>query len=312
MFHGAPARTNFTLEPFKVALRIWGCKMSSVAVVTMAYNEKEYLPIWIEYYSKQVGANNLFIIDHGTEDGSTDNLKEVNVIRIPRSPKDNDRRTKAVSEFCRFLLKWYDSVIHTDCDEIVVADPDQYSGIAEYCEKTEKKVVTAIGLDVYQTSEDEPPLDIKVPVTKQRSFVRFSSSMCKPVLIKTPVDWSAGFHSCDSKVEFDHLFLFHMRYFDYGIGLDRLARTRAMAWASPHAGSHQRMPDEDYMGMVRRAGMLPKNEDITLSPNDPILGSYIKRVLDTEKDVKPPQYRIDLHIFGEQQWRIPQRFVGIF
>jgi len=34
-----------------------------LAVVTMVYNEEDFLPIWLKHYSRQVGLKNCFIID---------------------------------------------------------------------------------------------------------------------------------------------------------------------------------------------------------------------------------------------------------
>lgn len=286
--------------------------MTKLAIVTMSYNEPDYLPVWVKYYAQHVPEEHIYIIDHGSDDGSTEDLGRVNIVQIPRSPKDNDKRTKAVSDFCNFLLKWYDVVIHADCDEIIVPDPEKYRNLLHFCEATEQKVVTAIGLDVYQVSDDEAPFDPSKPVTEQRHYVRFSSSMCKPVLIRRPIQWAAGFHSCDAKVEFGDLLLFHLRYFDRKIGMKRLAHTRSMAWSSATAGSHQRMPDEDYVNMVNGASNLPKVEGLSLRATEEPLKPYIDAVLASEQDLPPPRYRIDLHIFGNQQWKIPDRFRGLF
>jgi len=286
--------------------------MVSIAAVTMTYNEPEYLPVWMRYYSTQLGASNLFIIDHGSDDGSTSDSCGANIIRIPRSAKDNQRRTDAVSTLCRFLLQWYDVVIHTDCDELAVADPAYYSSLHDYCSTMSGDVITAIGLDVYHTQAEHHAVDLTMPILQQRRYVRFSSSMCKPVVIRKPVTWAAGFHSCEEKVHFDRLFLFHLRYFDNDIGLKRLFRTRSMAWASPEAGAHQRLPDEQYKVMVERAARLPQNDNVTFDQSDSVLLEYCRRVLATEVDAQPPRYRIDLHIFGHEQWRIPDRFLNCF
>ena len=70
--------------------------MANIAAVTMVYNEPEYLPIWCRHYAKAVGPENCFIIDHGSDDGSTSSLPNFNVIRkSPRSPKDNEKRTRS-------------------------------------------------------------------------------------------------------------------------------------------------------------------------------------------------------------------------
>ena len=64
-----------------------------VAAVTMVFNEKGKLPIWTRYYGAQLSPGQCYIIDHGSTDGSTDNLGGFNQIRLPRSPQDNEKRT---------------------------------------------------------------------------------------------------------------------------------------------------------------------------------------------------------------------------
>ena len=71
-----------------------------LAAVTMAYNEPDYTDIWCRHYARQVGLENCYVIDHGSDDGTTEQLGAVNVIRIPRSPKDNEVRARLVSDFC--------------------------------------------------------------------------------------------------------------------------------------------------------------------------------------------------------------------
>src|ERR1700748_3250790 len=93
------------------------------AVVTMVYNEPEFLPLWSKYYGALFGPENCFVIDHGSDDNSLAELRGFNVVSIPRSPKDNEKRTRFVSKFCNNLLEWYDAFIYVDVDEIVIADP---------------------------------------------------------------------------------------------------------------------------------------------------------------------------------------------
>jgi hypothetical protein len=92
-----------------------------VAAVTMVYNEDVYLPIWMKHYSRQVGVENCYVVDHGSTDGSTENLGRCNVLRIPRSPYDPFKQSAFNSEFCSSLLHWYDWVVYSDVDELVMA-----------------------------------------------------------------------------------------------------------------------------------------------------------------------------------------------
>lgn len=282
------------------------------AAVTMVYDDPEYLPIWCKYYGSEFGPENCFIIDHGSDDGSTRNLPFFNVLRIPRSPKDNEKRTRFLSKFCSNLLEWYSAVIHTDVDEIAVADPLTFKNLPEYMLSTTHKIVNAIGFDIYHMIAEEPNLDLRLPILKQRKWLRFSSSMCKPVLIKRPVLWSPGFHSADAPIVFDRLYLFHLRYFDLKIGLARLQRTRSMDWANPSAGSHQRVGDDTFTSWIEQASRKQRISAGTLLPSDAAIERHLQRVLQSEVDFQKNTYNLDLHIFGDEMIQIPIEFEAKF
>nr|WP_321983018.1 glycosyltransferase family 2 protein [uncultured Lichenicoccus sp.] len=167
-----------------------------LAIVTMVYNEADFLPVWIRHYAAQAGSARCYVVDHGSDDGSTDAERlppELNLLRIPRSPQDDDRRSGFISRFCASLLTWYESVVYVDVDELLVADPTLHASLIEFAAQLSRDaVVTAIGLDVVHRPDDEPGLDWRRPVSRQRRWLRFSSSMCKPVLIRRAVAWAPG------------------------------------------------------------------------------------------------------------------------
>lgn len=287
--------------------------MPSVAcAVTMAYNEPDFAPLWARHYAAELGARNCYLIDHGSTDGSTDHLGGINVIRIPRSPQDDPRRTAFLSRFCASLLSWYDVVFHGDVDEILVADPARHSGLAAYAEAERRETVWAIGLDLVHLPSRERALSGMLPVSRQRRWLRFSSAMCKPAMIRVPVQWAPGFHSIDQPPAFGELFLFHLRYADLGRGLARLARTRAQPWEDRDAGAHQRMTDAQWSGMLHAMAGLDRRPDLPLEPGRDPLADWLDRVSESAIGRAGQSYRIDLHLSGDALWRLPGRFVDRF
>ncbi len=284
--------------------------MKRVAAVTMVYNEPEYLPLWCAHYGAEFGPEHCYIIDHGSDDGSTSGLAGFNVMRIPRTPKDNDKRARFVSRFCSALLEWYDLFVHTDVDEILV--PVSSATLLDCLSSGDARAMSAYGLDVHHDPDDEPDLALHKPVTWQRSWVRFSSSMCKVVASGAPIEWSAGFHSANAPLHFADLYLFHLRYFDLKIGLRRLSRTRAMPWARADAGSHQRVEDASFEELVRKVARLPRIRETSLHPGDAPLAEYVSRVRASEVDHASSTYNMDLHIFGDHLWQFPSRLIGSF
>lgn len=283
-----------------------------IAAVTMVYNERDYLPRWLNHYSCQVGIENCYVIDHGSDDGSTENLGRCSVVRIPRSPYDPHKQSEFNSTFCNSLLSWYDWVVYSDVDEILLPDPRVAPTLREYCRRPLPEVVTAIGLNVIHLPEAEAEIDPALPVTRQRNYVFACSSMCKPLLIRRAIHWSPGSHSADADLFFNHLYMFHLRWYDLPYGLRRLQRTRSMPWARTDAGSHQRVEDEGLVRSFEGFAALPKLDGFEFDPNGEPIKSFLEKVRRSTKNRQGDTYRIDLDIWPEAIWRLPERFLGTF
>src|SRR5215210_7701903 len=104
-----------------------------ICALTMAYNEAPNLPRWVEHYSAQFGAQNCIVVDHGSDDGSTEALTHpVGRFGVSRErPFDEHPRAAFVSSIASALLEYYDGVLYTDTDEYVVADPRRYASLSD-------------------------------------------------------------------------------------------------------------------------------------------------------------------------------------
>lgn len=282
-----------------------------LAAVTMVYDEAEFLPIWLAHYGREVGLEHCFVIDHGSDDGSTEALGRASRVRLPRSAHDDERRAGFVSGFCADLLSYYDAVIHTDSDEIVLADPAVAPSLAAYAAAMPAETITAIGLNVHHLPGIEPDFDLARPVGVQRRWVRFSAALCKPVLTRRPLRWAPGFHCADAPLRFDRLTLFHLRWFDQRLGLRRLARTRAMPWADPAAGAWQRCPDAELIASYAAIAGLPRRET-DLAPDAEPLAGALARVRESQRGREGQRYSIDLAISVDELWSVPARFAERF
>lgn len=286
----------------------------SLAIVTMVYNEPEFLPVWHRHYAAQVGEAALHVIDHGSNDGSTEHLGAINRLRIPRSPQDDETRTHAISHYCASLLAWYDAVIYVDVDEFLVADPALFASLPDFTRQWPDPIVTATGLDVIHMPHQEAEIDWSRPISEQRRHVRFTSSMCKPSLIRRPVSWAPGFHNTtEAPPQLSvPLFLFHLRYADLNSGLKRLERTREQPWISEDSGRHQRMKNEDWANMLKAMAALDIHPHADLSSKDAELSRWRQLVETSGLERLHERYKLDLHISGDALWRLPDRFVGSF
>jgi hypothetical protein len=276
-----------------------------VAALTMAYNEPVWAKVWAGFYARQVGAAHCFLLDHGSDDGSTEGLG-ISVERIPRVALDEHERAAKISDRVAELLGSYDAVIHSDVDELVVADPERFADLTAFAADVSDEVVTAVGLDVQHLPAEEQPLDPMRPIGAQRCWTRFSAAMCKPCFVRRPVNWSPGFHECDATSAVSGLFLMHLRYADLPLGLRRLERTRAQAFADPGTNMHQRVSDEEFAQMVRNIGQLPR-ESIRFDAEAAPIREWIDRVRAAQLGGAAW-----LSIAGDRLWRLPEVWRALF
>lgn len=189
-----------------------------VAALTMARDEAEMLPRWLDYYGGQLGLDNVMVIDDNSVDGSTTNLPCAH-LRLPTGPLELSwptMRKTLVNGFARGLLACYDVVIFTDVDEFLVPDPARHSGLLDYLNShRQREVIAPLAVNVLHNPRLEPPLDQARPVLAQRRFVKFAPIMCKPLIKQVASDWSAGFHGIRKPFEIDReLLLLHLKFYD--------------------------------------------------------------------------------------------------
>jgi hypothetical protein len=231
------------------------------AAVTFVYNEFFNLPIWIRYFGANFGEKNLFVVDLGTSDGSTDNLGDVNKISLPRETFDEYQKTGFITSLCKGLLLYYDTVVYTDADEIVVADPSIYPTLRDYVERREFDYTSCVGLNMLHMITMEDPLDPTQPILAQRRYALFASAQCKPLVTRVPLNWAPGFHCSDRAPQIDpNLFVFHNKMIDYTLAMKRhkISRTASYSERTVEAGmgAHSRYSNERF---VRECFLDPLN-----------------------------------------------------
>ncbi|MCQ9156412.1 glycosyltransferase family 2 protein [Acidomonas methanolica] len=237
--------------PVAVALKK-GRERVKIAVITMVYNEAFFLPFWSSYYGMQFGFDNLYIIDHGSNDGCTLNVPG-NKIRLQRSSFDDQRRSSMISDLQSALLREFDVVIYTDCDEFLSANNLRYHSLNDYVRKNDNmEVIRAVGVDIMQDLEGENELDFSRSIMSQRRYGYITSWESKPLITRTNMRWTSGFHNCDRHSVLDEdLWLIHLKKADFNYALKRLHMTRDMLWSEDSlqsgVGVHQRNSDESFI-----------------------------------------------------------------
>jgi len=143
----------------------------------MVRDEKVLLPVWSKYYKRHF--KNVHVIDHNLKhQGKMDYLKY---------------RVKTISEYQKKLLKSFDWVVFVDVDEFLIADPDKYTGLADFIEQASGSHIYCTGREVLQERK-EGPIDWQKPILAQRTTWWPHIACFKPALSQIELDYANGFH----------------------------------------------------------------------------------------------------------------------
>lgn len=187
------------------------------AVLTMVHDESVFLPIWLGYYSRYFGPEDIYVLDHQTTDGSTD---AGGFVRIPVSHEgvDHTWMVRTIEGHQRELLDDYDVVLTVDVDEIVTPLPE-WGTLEEYLNRIDEDFVNPMGYEVIHLADREPPFRPGLPILDQRGYWFANDAYSKPVLATEPLRWVPGFHMLeDGRQNWDpDLRLIHLHRMDYEI-----------------------------------------------------------------------------------------------
>jgi hypothetical protein len=224
-----------------------------IAALTMVYNESVFLPIWLYHYGQEFGYENLFVIDDGSTDACTLDFRVENRFVKGKSPHDEDDRARLISFFHEELLQFYDIVLYSDVDEIIVADPKLNISLFEYLISDTFEYKTLAGFDVLHRFEIEKEIDLSKPLFQQRRFVDLNPYFCKPLISTIPMRWEAGFHDITNRERrYDlNLPLFHLRGMDIEIAKTRFRILNRLSFTDNsirrNLANHYRWTESDYM-----------------------------------------------------------------
>jgi len=213
-------------------------KTKKIAAITMARNDEFFLSRWVEYYGREIGIENLYIILDGTDQPAPKNASNANIIKLPhtdmsRSAGDKYRIGK-ISELAKELFKKYDIVIGCDSDEFLIVDPNTNKTLREYLSELKiKTTVSGLGLDIGQNMKCETKLNPIKPMLPQRGYALLSTRYTKPVVLNKPVHWGSGFHSVRGhNFHIDkNLYLLHFGAVDMEMLVDK-AKKRGADWVN--------------------------------------------------------------------------------
>jgi hypothetical protein len=200
------------------------------AALTIVRDEPVFLPIWLRYYSQFFPPEDLYVLDHGTSDGSTD---VGGFVRIPvrHDTVDHTWMVQTIEEHQHELIESYDVVVVTDVDEIVAPSPE-LGTLADYIDRLEEPYVNCLGYELIHLIDREGAFDPARRVLDQRGYWFANDIYDKPALATEPMSWVPGFHrSADLSMRPDpDLRLMHLHRMDYEICRARHGYREGLAW----------------------------------------------------------------------------------
>lgn len=166
----------------------------------MVRDDDFYLRRWVEYYGRELGKENLYILFDGEDQKVPDFCEGTNTYihrRLCNEIVKGERaRLDLLSDKARQLLDAdYDMVIGVDCDEFVVVDPRRGESLREFLSHQKIDVtISPLGLDIGQHMNKEAALDPTRGFMEQRRFAYLDTRYTKGSILAKPARWGRGFH----------------------------------------------------------------------------------------------------------------------
>ena len=220
------------------------------AVFTMMSNEKVMLPIWLSYYSRYFKPDDIYVLTHNSSDEHMSRSRKEYVFHEEERNYGElfnpSNQRQIVKEFQQKLLGLYDYVLYTDIDEIVVADPDLYTGLNEFIELADKDYYYCKGYEVIHNRELEEDMNLSQGLLAQRKWWAFNVAVSKPLLSRVPLDWINGFHQLEEHTSKEsvlrhidpRLYLLHLKRMDWKMSKDRWEYTGMSKATTTHFDGH--------------------------------------------------------------------------
>jgi hypothetical protein len=201
------------------------------AIFTIVKNENYFLPIWLKYYKTFFDNEDIFILDHESNDGSTENL-DVNVLKIYNDLAfDHQWLVDTVQNFQKELLEKYECVIFAESDELIYSlKMDLGELIDTFVVDKNINYVSLIGFEVIQDLENELPLKPNDLIFENRNLFFKYPIYDKTLISKIPLKWEWGFHRCNHPQNYIYdTHLMHLHRVDFDLMLKR-HEERAKKW----------------------------------------------------------------------------------
>ncbi|WIY26755.1 glycosyltransferase family 2 protein [Parasedimentitalea psychrophila] len=290
-----------------------------LGVVTMVYEDYFFLERWYNYYRKQVGAENLYVFSHGNDPKHKEIAKDANVMNLPRDSamyKFDRRRWRMLGHFATGLLDFYNWMIVSDVDEIVVVDPMAAANLVDHIVdkygnvRTAPKNISPLCLELIHLPGEEPlPIEENETILSRRRIFRPNKNYSKPCLVSAPVGFGPGGHrnTLGPRHLPSDLYTLHLKYFDRDTVEARGEEKKKLVSDAGKLGSQY---NQSHQWNNTQKSYYEIIETTTLAGEDIDLPEFRAALLE-QFEKYSGQY-----IWGpaanRNLYRIPERFSGVF
>lgn len=169
-----------------------------IAAVTHVRKDDFFLEIWVKYYGKLLGRENLFVMLDGDDWQTQVDLDGVNTSylqgRSGRRIADDKRFINAHWDLLTEQNDRYDLFVRGDCDEIVCVDPQSGRSFHEaIADAMDVGYRYTKGIEIVEVP-GENPLDSTQSIMAQRSVGAISKLYVKPNIVTGPTELTVGGH----------------------------------------------------------------------------------------------------------------------
>lgn len=245
-----------------------------VAAFTIVQNEPVWLPVWLDYYSKHVGAANIFVLNHDSTEVGEQVLADAarrgaTVVPVHRDVSyDHGWLRDTVERFQSFVLQSYDTCLFAEADEFLISTLP--GGLAELLITAPwPDFIRAQGYNVVHHKDEEPPLHWgKKPILAQRKYWHPSRLYSKTVVTRMPLHFTPGFHDIQGGGPEPHpnLYLAHLHRIDWTYAKIKHEEQARRKWCEKDrfigAGLQNRIIDDEGLAnwFYRDADLGPREE----------------------------------------------------
>ncbi|MGF6860148.1 hypothetical protein ABIE69_000706 [Rhodobacteraceae bacterium MBR-64] len=291
-----------------------------LGVMTMAYGDHLLLARWVEYHARQVDRRHIYVLSHGNDPEHRRIAKGCNVIALPRDPSGyrfDRRRWNMINGFASGLLRYYDWMIVNDVDEFVIVDPDVAPDLITYLARYEGQKqplsICPFGIELIHNPAAEPdPIEDGVPILSRRRVFRANANYAKPCITRgREVAFTPGGHANNHKPRFldPHLYLVHLRFFDFDHAVARLEERRSIADDRVADGT---LDDQTRNVWAKGLESFRKMATGVAEGEDATLSDFRQKMVDGAQDLHNGAVTFWGGGRSRDLYRLPARFAHIF